>query len=219
LAAAVAGQNLGAGQPERAIRGVQIASRLGMGVAAFVGAFFLLIPEQLLAIFGLDDPNVVAIGTQLLRYLAVSGFFITVALTYTGGLQGTAQNLGASLGTALIGAILLIGLTSSFANRIEENEDLPAEVRTTLSAAARDSGLEIIAVPDVAVMLTEAGVPPDQVTEITEDYAAAQLDGLRLSLGAVALFALLGMVFTRRLPDGSTARTDAQAPSGATAAA
>ena len=88
-AAAVAGQNLGAGHPERAIRGVQIASRLGIGVAAFVGAFFLLIPEQLLGIFGLDDPNVVALGTQLLRYLCVSGFFITVALTYTGGLQGT----------------------------------------------------------------------------------------------------------------------------------
>ena len=88
-AAAVAGQNLGAGQPERAIRGVQIAARIGIGVAAIVGAFFLLIPEQLLAIFGLDDPNVVAIGTQLLRYLCVSGFFITVALTYTGGLQGT----------------------------------------------------------------------------------------------------------------------------------
>ena len=68
---------------------MQIASRIGIGVAAFVGAFFLLIPEQLLAIFGLDDPNVVALGTQLLRYLCVSGFFITVALTYTGGLQGT----------------------------------------------------------------------------------------------------------------------------------
>ncbi len=88
-AAAVAGQNLGAGHPERAIRGVQIAARIGIGVAAIVGAFFLLIPEYLLAIFGLDDPNVVALGTQLLRYLCVSGFFITVALTYTGGLQGT----------------------------------------------------------------------------------------------------------------------------------
>jgi MATE family, multidrug efflux pump len=42
-----------------------------------------------LAIFGLDDPTVVSLGRQLLRYLAVSGFFITVALTYTGGLQGT----------------------------------------------------------------------------------------------------------------------------------
>jgi putative MATE family efflux protein len=88
-AAAVAGQNLGAGQPERAIRGVQIASRIGIGVAATVGAFFLLIPELLLGIFGLKDPIAVGLGTQLLRYLAVSGFFITVALTYTGGLQGT----------------------------------------------------------------------------------------------------------------------------------
>jgi putative MATE family efflux protein len=88
-AAAVAGQNLGAGQPERAIRGVQIASRIGVGVAAMVGALFLLIPGPLLMIFGLDDPIVVSLGSQLLRYLAVSGFFITVALTYTGGLQGT----------------------------------------------------------------------------------------------------------------------------------
>jgi putative MATE family efflux protein len=88
-AAAVAGQNLGAGHPERAIRGVQIASRIGIGVAATVGALFLLIPERLLAIFGLEDPIVVGLGRELLRYLAVSGFFITVALTYTGGLQGT----------------------------------------------------------------------------------------------------------------------------------
>ena len=48
-----------------------------------------------------------------------------------GGLQGTAQNLGASLGTALIGAILLIGLTNGFVDRITANEELPAEVRTT----------------------------------------------------------------------------------------
>jgi putative MATE family efflux protein len=88
-AAAVAGQNLGAGQPERAVRGVRIAAQLGVGVAAIVGALFLLIPERLLGIFGLDDPVVVNLGTALLRYLCVSGFFITVALTYTGGLQGT----------------------------------------------------------------------------------------------------------------------------------
>lgn len=88
-AAAVAGQNLGAGQPERAVRGVRIAAQIGVGVAAIVGALFLLIPERLLGIFGLDDPVVVNLGTALLRYLCVSGFFITVALTYTGGLQGT----------------------------------------------------------------------------------------------------------------------------------
>jgi Na+-driven multidrug efflux pump len=47
------------------------------------------IPDFLLGLFGLVDPTVVTLGTQLLRFLAVSGFFITVALTYTGGLQGT----------------------------------------------------------------------------------------------------------------------------------
>ena len=88
-AAAVAGQNLGAGKPDRSAHAVHIAARMGLGVAAIVGAVFLLIPEQLLAIFGLDDPIVVDIGRQLLRYLSVSGLFITVALTYTGGLQGT----------------------------------------------------------------------------------------------------------------------------------
>jgi putative MATE family efflux protein len=88
-AAAVAGQNLGAGRPDRSIRGVRIAAGIGLGVAAVVGAAFILIPDVLLGVFGLNDPEVVILGTQLLRYLSVSGFFITVALTYTGGLQGT----------------------------------------------------------------------------------------------------------------------------------
>lgn len=88
-AAAVAGQNLGAGKPERSKEAVYLAARVGVGVAAFVGSLFLLIPDRLLAIFGLTDPDVVRLGTELLRYLSVSGFFITVALTYTGGLQGT----------------------------------------------------------------------------------------------------------------------------------
>jgi putative MATE family efflux protein len=88
-AAAVAGQNLGAGKPERSARAVHLAARVGLCVAGLIGALFLLIPVQLLAIFGLHEPIVVGLGTQLLRYLSVSGLFITVALTYTGGLQGT----------------------------------------------------------------------------------------------------------------------------------
>ncbi len=88
-AAAVAGQNLGARQPERASEGVHVAARLGMTLAAFVGFFFFFFPRQLLAVFGMDEPAVVEIGVQLLRVLSLSGFFISVALTYTGGLQGT----------------------------------------------------------------------------------------------------------------------------------
>jgi putative MATE family efflux protein len=88
-AAAVAGQNLGAGQPDRADAAVHVAARFGFAGAAFVGIFFLFFPRQLLAIFGMHDATVVEIGVQLLRVLSVSGLFIAVALTYTGGLQGT----------------------------------------------------------------------------------------------------------------------------------
>ncbi|HEY2805681.1 MAG TPA: MATE family efflux transporter [Gemmatimonadales bacterium] len=87
--AAVAGQNLGAGKPDRTARAVPIAAGIGMLLAAFFGVLFLAIPRLLLAVFGMSDPDVVRIGVQLLRFLSVSGLFITVALAYTGGLQGT----------------------------------------------------------------------------------------------------------------------------------
>jgi putative MATE family efflux protein len=88
-AAAIAGQNLGAGNPDRASAAVHVAARIGLSSAAIVGAFFLFLPRQLLAVFGMHDPVVVEIGVQLLRVLSLSGLFIAVALTYTGGLQGT----------------------------------------------------------------------------------------------------------------------------------
>jgi len=88
-AAAVAGQNLGASQPDRANAAVHVAARFGFAGAAFVGIFFLFFPRQLLAIFGMHDATVVELGVQLLRVLSVSGLLIAVALTYTGGLQGT----------------------------------------------------------------------------------------------------------------------------------
>ena len=71
------------------MQGVHTASRIGLGVAAGVGFFFVAFPEALLGAFGATEAAVATIGEQLLRYLAVSGFFITLALTYTGGLQGT----------------------------------------------------------------------------------------------------------------------------------
>ena len=88
-AAAVAGQNLGAGRPDRADRAVHIAAGYAFAGAALIGLAFLLVPRQLLAVFGMNQPAVVEIGVQLLRVLSVSGLLVAVALTYTGGLQGT----------------------------------------------------------------------------------------------------------------------------------
>jgi putative MATE family efflux protein len=93
-AATVAGQNLGAGRPDRTAAAVRIAARIGMAGAAVVGLLFFFIPGQLLAMFGIHDPEVLTIATGLLRVLTVSGLFISAALTYTGGLQGTGDTKG-----------------------------------------------------------------------------------------------------------------------------
>ena len=87
--AAVAGQNLGAGYPDRSARSAQLASMMGLAVAVTVGLLFVVIPRPLLAIFGMHEGIVADIAVELLSYLAISGLFITVALAYTGGLQGT----------------------------------------------------------------------------------------------------------------------------------
>jgi putative MATE family efflux protein len=111
-AATIAGQNLGAKNPDRAVEGVRVASHMGLGVAAVVGAMFLLVPRYLLAGFGMTDMLVIDIAETLLRYLAFSGFFITVALSYTGGLQGTGDTRSPLYISILSQVVIPIGICS-----------------------------------------------------------------------------------------------------------
>lgn len=87
--ASVAGQNMGAGHPDRSVKAVRTAAGFGLAGASFVGLFFFFFPRHLLAIFGMTDPAVIEVGVGLLRVLSVSGVFIAMALAFTGGLQGT----------------------------------------------------------------------------------------------------------------------------------
>jgi hypothetical protein len=116
-----------------------------------------------------------------------------------GGLQGTAQNLGASLGTALIGAVLISALTSGFVARVEENPAVAPPVREQVARVA-EKGIPVVPVDDVEKAAVDAGVPDDQARAIASDYGDAELQGLKRAIGAVAIFALLSLWFTRRLP-------------------
>jgi len=92
--AAIAGQNLGAGHPDRTARAPRVSAAIGIAFASVIGLLFLLTPRLLLGIFALNEGVAYDIGRQLLAYLAISGLFITVALSYTGGLQGTGDTRG-----------------------------------------------------------------------------------------------------------------------------
>jgi hypothetical protein len=124
-----------------------------------------------------------------------------------GGLQGTAQNLGSSLGTAIIGAVLLGSLATGFTQRVANNPDIPAAARDTIVAKAQ-KGIDIVPVSDVEKAAVQGGLSQDQAKAVAADYGGAQLDALRLALGAVALSALLSVWFTRRLPATSLAPKD-----------
>jgi MFS family permease len=124
-----------------------------------------------------------------------------------GGLQGTAQNLGSSLGTAIIGAVLLASLATGFSERITDNPDIPAAARQTIVANAKE-GIDIVPVQAVEQAAVDGGLTQDEARAVAADYGDAQLEALRLSLGAVALVALLSLWWTRRLPTESLAQDE-----------
>lgn len=174
-------------------------------VAVAIGAVILLATLDV----ALNDTGfaiglaIIGVGAGLLASQLGNVIMSSVPASRTneaGGLQGTAQNLGASMGTALIGAILISGLTAAFTDGLTQNPDVPAETTTAVLTAVEASGMEVIPVEDAEVLLVEAGVPPDQAETIAISYGYAELDGLRNALGAVALFAVLGAWFTRHLP-------------------
>jgi hypothetical protein len=116
-----------------------------------------------------------------------------------GGLQNTMTNLGASIGTALAGAVLIATLTSSFLTGIASNPAVPAKV-TAEANVELSGGAPFISDDDLRGVLDEAGVAPDTVDEIVDENETARLDGLRSSLAVLAAVALIAAAFSFRLP-------------------
>jgi Na+/melibiose symporter-like transporter len=116
-----------------------------------------------------------------------------------GGLQYTGQQLGSSLGVALIGAIVLAGLTGAFISQIEDDERIDQEVATEVSTAA-GTGVDFVASTEIEDAGQEAGLSESTTEAIVDDYEEAQLVALKAGLLAVALLALASLAFTADLP-------------------
>ena len=116
-----------------------------------------------------------------------------------GGLQNTMTNLGASLGTALAGSILIAALTTSFIQGIQENPDVPPEVSSDAGVQLA-SGISFVSNAQLESALDEANVPSAQAEAILVENEQARIDGLRASLSVLAIFVVLALYFTRLIP-------------------
>jgi MFS family permease len=116
-----------------------------------------------------------------------------------GGLQNTSQQLGSSLGTAVLGAILITGLLTAFSANVARSPEVSAEVRQAVEVRA-SAGATFAAADEVTASARRAGL--DQVTTdaLVEDYEEAQLDALKVAFLAAAVLALVSLSFTRHLP-------------------
>lgn len=117
-----------------------------------------------------------------------------------GGLQGTFQNLGSSLGTALIGSVMIASLTSGFVNTINANPNISTEVKSEITQNSV-AGIPIASASDVEKYASEAGLSDQESQAISDDYLSSQIESLRIAMFFLVVLALLTLSLSRNIPD------------------
>jgi MFS family permease len=128
-----------------------------------------------------------------------------------GGVQNTFTNLGASIGTAVAGAVLISVLTASFFSGIADNPAVPDDLASKAQVELA-SGVPFISDADLNAALDDAGVPPKTADSIVDENADARLDGLRAALSVLGAIALIALFLVGRIPNRQPAA--AAAPAG-----
>jgi MFS family permease len=117
-----------------------------------------------------------------------------------GGLQNTVTFLGASIGTALVGAVLISALSTSFFTGIKGNPDVPGNLSSQAQVQLA-GGVPFVSDDQLSRGLADAGVTGATASAIVDENTAARLDGLRAGLAVLALIALIALFFAGGVPD------------------
>jgi MFS family permease len=125
-----------------------------------------------------------------------------------GGVQNTVTNLGASIGTALAGAVLIAVLTTSFLTGIAHHPTVPTQL-SNKATVELSSGVPFVSDAELRAALETEGVPEQTVQSVVDVNTSSRIEALQAALAVLALFALIAMVATRRLPTVAAARDDA----------
>jgi len=197
--------------------------RIGLAVLAVAGVWLLLAIKPVL-----DDLSfalamaLLGLGMGLLASQlgnVVQSSVGDADRSEVGGLQNTAQQLGSSLGTALIGSILIGALAASFTTKIADNPKVSSAVSTQVGVRL-ESGISFVPASEVRTGLDKAGVPPAEADAVVTAYSEAELAGLKAGILVACAIALGSFWLTRRLPSARLdPRPGAPAAAGAGAGA
>ena len=174
-----------------------LLSMLAGIVALFAGLEYGAGPEIVTVPLLLIGLGIGALASQL-GSVAVSAVPDEQAPS-VGGLQNTATNLGASVGTALAGSIMIAALTSTFLSGLADDPSVPAELqqRATVELA---SGIPFMSDEQVDEAMTAAGASADLTAAAVDANEHARIDGCRAALAVLAIVAVIALFFTRRVP-------------------
>jgi EmrB/QacA subfamily drug resistance transporter len=123
-----------------------------------------------------------------------------------GGVQNTMTNLGASLGTALAGSILIATLTSAFITNIQESSAIPSRVKSQAHVELA-GGVPFISDADLENALDDAHVSSRTTDAALDAYRDARIAGLRSALAILALLAIVALFLAQLIPKTQPAST------------
>ncbi len=133
-----------------------------------------------------------------------------------GGLQNTATNLGASMGTALIGSVLIATLSTVALTGVADSPQISDSVKSQVSTELV-GGVPFVSDAQLTAGLEAAGVSQEEIATITEINANARLEALQVAFALVGFVAIGALFITSRIPTrppGSTVEAGADPKSG-----
>ncbi len=116
-----------------------------------------------------------------------------------GGLQGVFQNLGSSLGTALIGSVLIASLTTTFNNNVQAS-NLPSNIKGYVGSHSQ-TGVAVIPVTEVNTLAESKGVSAANASSLAQIYSDSQIDSLRSAIFALIAIAVISLFFSKNIPN------------------
>jgi EmrB/QacA subfamily drug resistance transporter len=121
------------------------------------------------------------------------------------GVNNTLRQVGATLGSAIMGAILISTLTANLSNGVAQSSAIPASAKAQISQSFSENASRI---EFGNASNFEGNIPQFIKNELTKIVQTGTTDANKTTLGFGALFVMLGFITSFALPAGKEVETE-----------